>query len=118
MFAIRTALGLCDVLGLDDVLVYSDCASEVDRVGDARVEWRPRTEMYLPDEFFDQVLHRAAYLRRSKKAVRNRRTVQPYQQEQYELFNSPHCRFELTDSPLWKRVVADAATHPGALGLT
>ena len=34
------------------------------------------------------------------------------------MFNSPHCRFKLTDSPLSQRVVADAATHPGALGLT
>ena len=49
--ATHTALGQCDALGLDDFVVYSDCASEVERVGDARVEWRPRTEMYLPNEF-------------------------------------------------------------------
>lgn len=70
--------------------------------------------MYLPNEFFDKVNHRAAYLRKSKNVVRERRKLQPYQHEQYELFNSPHCRFKLTDSALWQRVVADAAT----LGLT
>lgn len=67
--------------------------------------------MYLPNEFFDKV-NRAAYLRKSKNVVRERRKLQPYQHEQYELFNSP--RFKLTDSALWQRVVADAAT----LGLT
>ena len=65
-----------------------------------------------------EVLHRAAYLRRSKNDVRNRRKLQPYQQEQYELFNSTYCRFKLTDSALWQQVIADAATHPRTIGLT
>lgn len=65
-----------------------------------------------------EVLHRAAHLRRSKNDVRNRRKLQPYQQEQYELFNSTYCRFKLTDSALWQQVIADAATHPRTIGLT
>lgn len=117
MFAIRTALGLCDHLGLEDFVVYSDCMGEVDRMGDGRVEWRSRAAMYLPNEFFDKVLGRAAYLRSSAKVVRKRRELKPYQIEQYELFNSHNCRINLRDSPLWQRVIADAANHPDALGL-
>ena len=44
--------------------------------------------MYLPNESFDKVLHLAAYLRRSKNVVRNRRKLQPYHHEPYELCNS------------------------------
>ena len=117
LFAIRTALGLCYILGLDDFVVFSDCAGEVDRIGHDRVQWRPRTVMYLPNEFFDKVLHRAAYLRRSQNVVSQRRKLEPYQREQYELFNSPYRRFKLTSSALWQHVRADTARHPDALGL-
>ena len=87
LFAIRTALGLCDALGLDDSVVYSDSASEVDRVGDTRVEWRPRTEMYLPNEFLDRFFT-GPHIRRSRKVVRNRRKLQPHQKELNELLTA------------------------------
>lgn len=117
MFAIRTALVLAEGLGLADFVVYSDCAGEVYRVGDSRVMWRSRVEMYLPNAFFDSVLHRASYLRRSVNVVRARRPLQPYQREQYELFNSPRRQFKLANSALWQRVFSGATTHPDALGL-
>jgi ribonuclease HI len=116
VFAIRTALDLCDAKGLTDYAVYSDCQGAVERFGEHPVEWRSRQQLRLPNDFFDKVLSRAAYLRSSSRKVSTRRPPQPHQIEAFELFNAPHLEFRLSESPLWERIRRDAARHPRTLG--
>jgi hypothetical protein len=117
VFAIRTALELCRDRGLVDYVVFSDCQGAVRRFGGHPVEWRSREELRLPNDFFDKVLGRASYLRRTVGRVSKRLAAQPHQIEAFELFNAPHKEFLLSESALWGRVDRDAVRHPKTLGL-
>lgn len=116
VFAIRTALELCDAKGFTDYIVYSDCQGAVRRFGAHPVEWRSRQQLRLPNDFFDKVLRRAQYLRSSSRKVSSRRPPQSHQIETFELFNALHREFRLSESALWERVCRDAVRHPGTLG--
>ena len=116
LFAIRTALDVCDAKGLTNYTVYSDCQGAVQRFGAHPVEWRSRQELRLPNDFFDKVLHRASYLRSSSRKVATRRPPQPHQIEAFELFNAQHLEFRLSESAMWDRIRRDAARHPKTLG--
>lgn len=116
IFAINTALGLCQRERLHDFVVFSDCQGAVRRFPDMPVEWRRRDEMRLPNDFFDKILRRGSYLRRTEGKVYRRRPPQDHQTEIFELFNADHREFRLSDSPLWARVCHDARNHPDALG--
>jgi ribonuclease HI len=116
VFAIRTALELCRAHGFADYVVYSDCQGAVRRFPGDRVEWRSREELRLPNDFFDKVLRRASYLRRTSGKVSKRIAAQPHQIEALELFNAAHSEFRLSESALWERVCRDAVRHPATLG--
>ncbi len=117
-FAIRTALKVCIDLGLANYMVFSDCQEAVEQLKNARVEWRSREQMYLPNSVFDKVLGRAGYLRQSSKTVGKRRPAQPHNVEAFELFQAPRREFKLSASALWTRVTRDAQKHELALGVS
>jgi len=117
IFAIETALELCARLGLSEFVVYSDCEGAVSRFGD-EVVWKDRAQMRLPNDFFDKIFRRAAYLRRTDGKVKRRYPPDPHQVEIFELFNSVDRQFPLSDSPLWQRVSRDAVKHVDVLGVT
>lgn len=113
--AIRAALGVATRLGLEEVEVFSDCEGAVGRVADPRVRWASRESLYLPNAYFDKVLGRAGYLRKSAGKVGQRRKVEPHQVEAFELFRAPEREFRLSESALWARVQSDARRHAEAL---
>lgn len=117
VFAIDAALGLCRRHALGECVVFSDCQGAVARFPGAPVEWRPRQEMRLPNDFFDKILGRASYLRRTEGRVARRFPPQPHQVEIVELFNAELHEFKLSTSPLWERVCRDARRHPASLGV-
>lgn len=117
-FAIRTALKVCNDLGLVTYRVFSDCQGAVDRIKSNRVDWRLREQMYLPNSFFDKVLGRAGYLRQTSKTVGKRKPAAAHQVEAFELFQASRREFKLSASALWERVARDAQKHEQALGLT
>jgi hypothetical protein len=114
-FAIRTALDLCDSKGLVGYTIYSDCRGAVERFPKQSVEWRSRKDLRVPNEFFDKVLRRAAYLRSSSGKVTRRKPPAPHQVEAFQLFTASRQEFRLSESPLWERICRDTATHRGAL---
>jgi ribonuclease HI len=114
--AVQTAFEFCAENGIKDFVVYSDCKPTVECLNDPRVRWAPREAMYLPNTFFDRVLGRAGYLRRSEGRVQRRRPVEPHQQEIFELFQAVHRDFRLSQSLLWGRILRDVKRHPRALG--
>jgi ribonuclease HI len=116
VFAIRTALDVCDAKGFTNYIVYSDCQGAVQRFGAHPVEWRRRQELRLPNDFFDKVLRRASYLRSSSRKVSSRRPPQSHQIEAFELFNVLHLEFRLSESVIWERICRDAVRHPRTLG--
>lgn len=116
-FAIESAIELCRRLDLADFVIYSDCQGAVDCFGD-NVVWKDRTQMRLPNDFFDKIFRRASYLRRTDGKVERRYPPAPHQVEIFELFNSVDRQFRLSDSPLWQRVSRDAVKHVDALGVT
>jgi hypothetical protein len=115
-FAIRTALNLCHSRAFAGHTIYSDCRGAVEQFPEHPVEWRSRQELRLPNDFFDKVLRRAAYLRSSSGKVARRKPATPHQVEAFELFNASRRGFRLSESALWARICRDAATHPGTLG--
>lgn len=117
IFAIQTALELCRRHRFDDWVVLSDCQGAVARFPDANVEWRRRAQMRLPNDFFDKILGRASYLRRTEGTVTRRVPPQPHQLEIVELFNAADFEFSLSASPLWQRICNDARRHRDALGV-
>jgi hypothetical protein len=117
VFAIRMALELCRDQGLADYVVFSDCQGAVRRFAGQRVEWRDREELRLPNDFFDKVLGRASYLRRTSGKVSRRLAAQPHQIEAFELFNAAHREFRLSESALWERICRGAVRHPRTLGI-
>jgi len=117
VFAIRTALDLCEAKGFTDYIVYSDCQGAVQRFGAHPVEWRSRQELRLPNDFFDKVLRRASYLRSSSRKVSRRRPPQSHQIEAFELFNTLRREFRLSESALWERIRRDSGRHPRTLGI-
>lgn len=106
-FAISLALDVAQRFGLLDFRVCSDCEGAVVKAADPRVEWHSRKEMGLPNGFFDKVLGRASYLRRTEGKVK-RRAVQDHQLEIFELFTSVRREFKLSESEMWARVRRDA----------
>jgi hypothetical protein len=117
--AIRSALTVGAALRAIDHVVFSDCREAVRALGDQRVEWRCREQMYLPNSFFDKVLRRASYLRQSsKRGVKRRNPISDHQQEVFELFNASRREFRLSDSALWARVTQDVRRHDEALGVS
>ncbi|MSP63344.1 MAG: hypothetical protein EXR72_23975 [Myxococcales bacterium] len=117
-FAIRTALKVCAALGLASYIVFSDCQGPVEAAGNDRVKWRSREQMYLPNSFFDRVLGRAGYLRKTSQTVGKRRPAEPHPIEAYELFQAERREFKLSASALWARVAKDARRHERALGVS
>lgn len=113
-FAIRAALRFAERHELPDFTVFSDCTGAIATVNDSRVQWADREALYLPNAFFDKVLKRAGYLRQTRDKVGQRRDVEPYQVEIFELFCAPDREFRLSESPLWERVKRDATRHPKA----
>jgi hypothetical protein len=80
-FAIRTALNLCHSRAFAGHTIYSDCRGAVEQFPEHPVEWRSRQELRLPNDFFDKVLRRAAYLRSSSGKVARRKPATPHQVE-------------------------------------
>lgn len=117
VFAIQSALKVCDELSIDMHVVYNDCQGAVARFASERVEWRRREQMYLPNSYFERVLTRAGYLRQTAKKVTNRKRIEAHQIEIFELFQSQRRSFKLSESPLWAKVSRDATRHRAALGL-
>lgn len=111
-FSIEIAIDLARSRRLTSYRVLNDC---LPAIGDGRagpVEWRSRAAMHLPNRFFEQVLGRASYLRQSSKRVKTRRPAGPHQIEAFELFCTTRREFALSQSPLWRRILANADKWP------
>lgn len=111
-FSIRLAIELARARRIDGYRIFNDCQSAIGNDPGGRVSWRSREEMHLPNRFFEQVLGRAGYLRRSSAKVGRRRTVEAHQVEAFELFCAARREFALSASPLWQRVLANATKYP------
>lgn len=105
LLAICKAIEFCTNHEIGEFIIYSDCKSAAEEMNDTRIRWASRKDMYLPNTYFDRVLGRATYLRRSEG--KKRRPTEPHQLEIFELFQAERREFRLSQSPLWARICKD-----------
>jgi hypothetical protein len=101
--AIRKAIEFCMDRKVGEFVVYSDCEGAITNVNDPRVCWASRKDLYLPNTYFDRILRRAAYLRRSEGKVKKRKPTEMHQ-EIFDLLQAERQEFQLSKSLLWTEI--------------
>lgn len=108
--AIRKAIEFCISHQIGDFVIHSDCESAIMKVNDPRVCWVSRKDNYLPNTYFDRILGRASYLRRTEGKVKKRKPTEIHQ-EIFNLFQVERQEFRLSESLLWAKISKDEASY-------
>ena len=107
ILAIRRAKGICLEKRLSDYVILTGIQPSFASTGVQEARLLEPGRLNLPSLFLQRILNRAQYLRSSSRKVIRRRPLDEVQKEVFQLFTAEKLEFELSKSPLWKKIQSE-----------